>query len=218
MSGQQTDYFDPNLSLEEAFQLSMQICEKDSESLSGPGSSIEYTQSFRAQLELFVKTARITSFLDAPCGDFNWMRNVELPLSVRYFGADLVGDLVQKNKALYGSSERTFFQLNIISDPMIDTDLWLCRDCLFHLSFEHGIAALKNSLRSNIRYYLLTSHYNESNHDTRSVGFRELNLCAHPFNLPEPIASFPDWIPGFPQRRVGLWTRDQILGAMTRWS
>ena len=184
------------------------------ESISGPGSTINYTKSFRNALERFLVGSNCRSMFDAPCGDFNWMREVRFPPGSRYFGADIVSEIVVANQARYSSPDRHFMKLNIIKDPMPDADIWLCRDCLFHLSLEHVKAVLNNSLRSNFKYYMITSHFNHHNQDIGTGGFRELNLQIEPFSLPKPIAGFLDYVEGFPPRQVGLWTRDQMLGAL----
>jgi hypothetical protein len=44
-----------------------------SESLSGKGSSLEATSTLREHLEKLIAELGISSLLDIPCGDFNWM-------------------------------------------------------------------------------------------------------------------------------------------------
>jgi hypothetical protein len=39
------------------------------------------------------------SLLDAGCGDFNWMRTVDLP-GIKYIGVDVVSDLIERNRGL----------------------------------------------------------------------------------------------------------------------
>ncbi|CAO4183189.1 methyltransferase domain-containing protein [Methylorubrum extorquens] len=187
------------------------LYEGNQESVSGPGSTISYTNRFRAKLEEFLEVSMCRSLLDAPCGDFNWMRAVRAPLNMRYFGADIVESIIEKNREAYGSKDRLFFCIDLIHDAIPDADVWLCRDCLFHLSFEHALRVLRNGLRANIKYYMLTSHFNDVNTDDVTGSFRPVNLCRAPFNLPEPIASFTDYVDDFPPRRVGVWTRDQIM-------
>lgn len=187
------------------------LYEHNQESVSGPGSTISYTKHFRTKLEEFLEISRCRSLLDAPCGDFNWMKAVRVPSGMRYFGADIVESIIAKNREAYGSKDRLFFCIDLIHDAIPDADVWLCRDCLFHLSFEHALRVLRNGLRANISYYMLTSHFNEVNTDDVTGSFRPVNLCRAPFDFPEPIASFTDYVGDFPPRRVGVWTRDQIM-------
>ena len=46
----------------------------------------------------------IHTILDIPCGDFHWMKHVSLD-SINYTGADIVADLIQKNKQKYATGE-----------------------------------------------------------------------------------------------------------------
>jgi hypothetical protein len=39
--------------------------------------------------------------LDIPCGDFNWMKL--LNLGVDYIGADIVGELIAENRRRFGA-------------------------------------------------------------------------------------------------------------------
>src|SRR6516162_3964507 len=43
------------------------------------GSALTYTERLRPLLERYLKTLNVKVFLDAPCGDFNWMKYVTLP-------------------------------------------------------------------------------------------------------------------------------------------
>ena len=45
------------------------------------------------------------SMLDIPCGDFHWMKEIELPLD-HYMGADIVKPLIEENQNRYGSETR----------------------------------------------------------------------------------------------------------------
>jgi hypothetical protein len=68
-----------------------------SESISGEGSMIEQTQTLIIELGKLFKEKRFSSILDIPCGDFNWMKKVDLE-NIDYIGADIVEDLIEKNK------------------------------------------------------------------------------------------------------------------------
>lgn len=190
------------------------LYELNQESISGPGSTVSYTQGFRPQLEDFLHQRGCRSLLDAPCGDFNWMRLVQLPQETRYFGGDIVAQIVNQNRANFGNPNRLFFEIDLTNEPLPDADVWLCRDCLFHLSYDHTFQVLRNSLRSRIDYYLLTSHLNAENSDAITGSFRELNLLILPFNFPPPLIRMNDSVSGFPPRYVGVWDRAAIIAAL----
>ncbi len=48
------------------------------ESRSGQGSELAATENLRAYLPELFERLNVRTFLDAPCGDWNWMREVDL--------------------------------------------------------------------------------------------------------------------------------------------
>ena len=62
----------------------------NAESLSGDGSTLEYTYNLRHELAKFLRAFGIESMCDAPCGDFNWMRAVDFPENFAYIGGEIV--------------------------------------------------------------------------------------------------------------------------------
>jgi hypothetical protein len=48
------------------------------ESISGNGSELIQTEQIINELPVLLKKYNITSMLDIPCGDFNWMQHVNL--------------------------------------------------------------------------------------------------------------------------------------------
>lgn len=103
------------------------------ESVSGWGSELKNTAQIIRELPGLLGRYGVRSMLDAPCGDFNWMRHVNLD-GIDYIGADIVQTLVTANQATWTSPSRRFVHLDLLRDPLPDADLILCRDCLFHFS------------------------------------------------------------------------------------
>ncbi len=180
------------------------------ESVSGPGSTIEYTENIRKELPELVNKLGIKVILDAPCGDFNWFRMISWKQPITYIGADIVEPLINRNQLLYGNQNQNFTYLNIIQDALPKADMWLCRDCLFHLSNEDILSVIENFLRSDVKYLLTSTHSNLENEDIQTGSFRLLNLQKEPFNFAQPIAFIEDWIEGYPIRHLGLWERESI--------
>jgi SAM-dependent methyltransferase len=157
------------------------------ESLSGHGSTFEQTRILRGDLALLFEKYQIKSILDIPCGDFNWMKEVDLT-SIIYTGADIVKPLIRQNNKLYKSHEKTFKVLDIVNDRLPMFDLVFVRDCFVHLSYYDISIAIKNIKQSKCKYLLTTTFTDRvSNHDTKDGGWRPLNLQLAPFNLPTPI-------------------------------
>jgi hypothetical protein len=155
---------------------------------SGKGSSLDRTVRLREQLPDLISQLNITSLLDIPCGDFYWMKQIELPLQ-QYIGADIVASLAEENTNRYGSDNKKFLQLDLMHDELPAADAILCRECLVHLSFEDIAQAIKNIRRSDATY-LLTTHFPELGSNTNIVTgkHRPLNMQLSPFFWPAPIA------------------------------
>src|SRR5262249_12081701 len=129
----------------------------NSESVSGDGSDLTQTQVIRKEIEKLVGDLGIRTMLDAPCGDYYWMRTLNLNLQ-RYIGADIVPALVRENQEKYGSDTVSFEHLDITRDELPRSDLILCRDCLVHLPLQPALDALRNFKRSGSKYLLTTTY------------------------------------------------------------
>jgi hypothetical protein len=159
----------------------------DDYSASGPGSNLESTKIVTEQLPLLINKFNIYSILDAPCGDFYWMKNVLDKVDVNYLGADIVGKIIDVNNKKYQSQKINFTKLNIISDSLPSSDLMICRDCLFHFSYNDIFMFFNNFINSNIKFLLVTSNENETNKflnkDIMTGDFRKIDLFSEPFNF-----------------------------------
>jgi hypothetical protein len=191
---------------------------KSGESVSGLGSTLEYTENLRKELPEFLSKFNIKKILDAPCGDFNWMRYLLPQIDVDYIGADVVKPLIDSLTAKYASAHISFMHLDLLKDKLPEADLMICRDCLFHLSYAEAKSALENFLASNIPYLLTTTHTSVNdfkNKDISTGDFRLMNLFKPPYNFPlPPIASIDDWRAPDPERQMCLWNRDQVEHAL----
>lgn len=187
------------------------------ESVSGPGSTLQYTEKLRKALPGLLKTYEVGSILDAPCGDYNWFRLVERPANVNYVGADIVLKLIEQNRDRFEDENTKFQVLDITKDHLPSADLWICRDALFHLSHRHVLDALNNFLKSDLKFLLATSNVLcPENKDILSGQHRLLNLQLAPFNLPAPLLTLDDGIDGEPVRKMCLWERKTLLNAVPK--
>jgi hypothetical protein len=159
----------------------------DSESVSGRGSTVARTAVIRRELPALFAELGVKSILDAPCGDFNWLRQTDLS-SVHYTGADVVTDLISRNQTLYGGEGRKFLTLDITRDSLPPADVILCRDCFIHFSFKDIRAALGNFKQSKAKFLFVTNHTLVTEHRDIPTGQgRNVNLRLPPFNFPEPL-------------------------------
>lgn len=162
---------------------------KSNESISGNGSELGQTAVLRAELPKLFQDFGIRSLLDLPCGDFNWMQHTDLQ-GIKYFGGDIVEDLVLRNQEKFGNEDRSFLLLDLLTDDLPDVDCILVRDCLVHFSFAHIQQALDNLKRSKITYLLTTSFPNFSQNEDIQTGYwRPLNLQKAPCSFPEPLVT-----------------------------
>lgn len=176
---------------------------------SGPGSSVEYTENLRAQLPAILKSFNVKTLLDAGCGDLTWMRLLLNDLNIRYIGVDVVESLIEKHKIDFPEVE--FHVKDITTDSLPSADMMLCRDCLFHMSYDDILKTLRNFVNSNTPFLFTTSHItNDSNFDIATGGFRLLNLMASPFDFPEPLYTIYDTHDHHPPRNMAIWSREQI--------
>ena len=190
---------------------------RNGESVSGPGSTVEYTGAFRFFLAGILRHLNVRTFIDAPCGDFNWMQHVDL-CGIRYYGFDIVQEIVDRNQAQHGGETISFSQADICTDTFPAADLMMSRDVLFHLPEADIFRFFENFLKQDIPFLLTTSHHNRHNQDIPEPGgFRHLNLRKPPYNLPVPLGVFPD----YPRSAKGLkHSRDLLLfpkASLERW-
>jgi hypothetical protein len=171
------------------------------ESQSGAGSSLVETEGIREGLPLLFKTLDVHTLLDAPCGDFNWMKTLQYELD-SYVGVDIWKEIIEVNHVLYGNEKRKFMVGNIVSDVLPKADLILCRDCLVHLPFQDGVDAIENFKRSGSKYLAATSYFDVlgNDKDCERGGWRKVNLELPPYNLGKPLTSVvergPRCLPG----------------------
>lgn len=184
------------------------------ESLSGPGSCRVQTAELRARLPLLLESLQIRSMLDAPCGDFNWMKEMRLGLD-QYVGADILPDIIEQNRRRYGAAERRFVRLDVTRDALPRADCILCRDCLVHFSFADALQTLKNFKASRAGYLLTTTFPDRaSNADTTRGEWRTLNLQLPPFDFPQPLRIIAEKCSeangAYQDKSLALWRIDDL--------
>jgi hypothetical protein len=185
-----------------------------SESGSGPGSAVKRTEPLRERLGTLFDKHSVSTLLDVPCGDFNWMSHMELNVD-RYIGMDVVPEVIRDNEKTYGDDVRSFDVADVTADPLPQVDLVLCRDCLVHFTAEEAMSAV-NNIRASDSTYLLTTTFNrlEKNGPGSTGGWRPINLEIAPFMFPAPIEYLPeaDYDPDQPysDKTLGLWRIEDL--------
>jgi len=183
------------------------------ESRSGPGSELTRARNYGHVLRETLREIGAKSLFDAPCGDLNWI----LPAveGYRFIGGDIAPSLVADLRRQFPRLDLR--QFDICTDEFPDVDVWHCRDCLFHLPLNDGLAALRNFSVSPVRWALVTTHLARGPHRNLDIpvgGWRYLDLTKPPYSLPRPQRLLRDYrFLEFP-RYVGLWSREQVAAAV----
>jgi SAM-dependent methyltransferase len=183
------------------------------ESLSGKGASLVQTATIRHEIPRLLRALGARSLLDAPCGDFHWMRHVDLG-GLHYTGVDIVEALIADNRAHFAAAGREFLCRDLARDPLPAADVVLCRDCLVHLTFHEARRILLNFRHSGSRYLLATTFPDRSRNTDlvwREI-WRPLNLERPPFNLPGPLRLINENCTedggAYADKCLGLWRLD----------
>jgi hypothetical protein len=188
-------------------------------SFSGTGSDEQQTQGIAAELPKLFAEFGIQSMLDVPCGDFHWMKSVDLQ-GVAYIGGDIVEEMIAKNDR-YRTPGIFFIKLNLLADQLPKADLVFCRDCLVHFSFDDVLKALRNIAASGSKYLLTTTFTARNENRSIATGqWRPLNLQCEPIGLPPPLKLIVEGcteLDGeFPDKSLGLWKIDDIRDCVAK--
>jgi SAM-dependent methyltransferase len=177
-----------NLSTENIFEdIYKQNAWGSEKSISGTGSEESQVALIKSSLPKLLKRLDTKVFLDLPCGDFNWMRDIDFE-GISYIGGDIVKELIDDNNRHYKAANFNFQHLDLMRSTLPNSDVIFCRDCLVHLSFEDIHKAISNIMLSKARYLITTCFVDrQDNIDIKTGGWRPLNLLKAPFNFPPPI-------------------------------
>jgi len=175
----------------------------------GPGSTLDGAQAVVLWLPKLITKLGIKTILDAPCGDWTWMKHVDL-FGVDYTGWDVDEVRIEKCDNTVntprGSRARTtakkvrFEEVNLLKVRDVPkVDLIICRDFLSCLLDEHIQHVLTRFKLSGSTWLLITTYPGASNEYTYDPsqqtwdGYleRPVNLEGPPWNL-EPVARVPE--------------------------
>lgn len=165
---------------------------QSNESKSGKGSEIAITKILRDNLKELLTKYEIKTIIDAPCGDYNWFNYLDFEF-VKYYGIDIVSEIIEINKQKYKNDKILFDTGDILTYNFQQADLVFCRDCFIHLTFDEIHKAILNFKKSNSKYLLVTNYeFNGENKNIITGQFRKINLLQTPFNFPKPIDKIVD--------------------------
>jgi SAM-dependent methyltransferase len=159
-------------------------------SRSGTGSNLVQTQKIRIAVPAIIEKYGVKSFLDIPCGDFFWMKEIHPMLSKTlnsYIGGDIVEDLIKINTKQFSDTKFRFDLLDIQSSPLPTADLLFCRDCFVHFSYKDILKAINNIKKSQCKYMLTTTFPGRKNRNIITGAWFPIDLQKFPFYFPEPV-------------------------------
>jgi len=186
----------------------------DEDSVSGQGSNLEQARALIEKLPVLFKELEVKSILDIPCGDFFWMKEIDLP-NIKYIGADIVSELIKNNSEKYQRNSINFKKLNLIEDELPEVDLVMIRDCLVHFSFKDIFLSLVKLCDSGSKYLLTTTFSNRKrNEDIETGKWRTLNLEYPPFRFPPALKLINEKCTldngNYSDKCMGLWDIKEI--------
>lgn len=175
---------------------------RNDESVSGSGSTVEITAVLREELASFVRMNGIRSFVDLPCGDFNWMRYTDFPDDMTYLGLDVVDSLVAKTQARYGAPGRSFGCCDILTSDLPEADAYFCKDIFIHFP-NTAIEQAISRCMMKCHYFMTTTFPNTKvNIDIKFGDARRVNIA---LLRGEPIHMLRDFGGGVTDRYIGVW-------------
>lgn len=182
-------------------------------SVSGTGSDLFQTRNVRTYLPDLFSRLEISSVLDAPCGDLNWMKEVNL--GVKYIGVDSVEALIESNRLTFQGTDRTFESIDLRRDVPPRADLILARDLLVHLSYSDISSVVANFTASGATWLLTTTFPGgRQNKDITTGRWRPLDLTQEPFSWPAPVEIFEEGcteVRGkYSDKSLGLWRLNEL--------
>jgi hypothetical protein len=162
------------------------------ESRSGRGSTLAATRNIRRILVELLPS--VDAFLDAPCGDFHWMKYVREEVKdfdAKYTGLDIVPPLIAANKSAHPSVHFVCGKLEAVTTAY---DLLLVRDLLQHLSTPHQLELLRALRRSGSKLLLINFEPEVTENSWARADpapdWVPFNLLLPPFGM-QPLRCFP---------------------------
>ena len=124
---------------------------------SGPGTTTPNIIKYIDFLKFFIKQHNIKNIIDLGCGDYQIMKVImdEDP-ELNYTGIDIVPQLIDHNRKIFGSNRIKFVCLNAITDELPVGDLIIVRQVLQHLNNSQIQLILGKLIR--YKYVLISEH------------------------------------------------------------
>lgn len=182
-----------------------QLWGKHGSTLSGRGSSDAFTNNDSGFISKIITEKRVQSIVDV-CGDFAWQHKFLKNYDGDYLGVDISPSCLGRIPKSKKSTKVNFKQLDICHDKIPNSDLFICRDVLFHLS-HNDILKFFTLLKESRTKWLIATSFMHSEQDYKS---KKANACQHNLNLEPYNLVFEDQflgyngIQGYEKKSLGL--------------
>lgn len=154
----------------------------------GPGSTLEACAEIIERLPLWIRALKIKSIVDLGCGDFHWLKEVDLS-AAEYDGYDIVKSAVEA-ASKYATKNIRFHHKDVLSIDPKKADLVLCKDVLIHLPDSDVLSLLRAIKDSGSRYLASTTAPGWPNMFRTGMNageFAPIDLQQTPYDLSLPI-------------------------------
>ncbi|HLL22573.1 MAG TPA: class I SAM-dependent methyltransferase [Kofleriaceae bacterium] len=152
---------------------------------SGTGSTLSATLLYRTFLQQFLTDKRITSVVDAGCGDWEFSQTINWT-GIEYRGFDIVPAVIERNIERFTAPNIQFFEADIVKTDLPRADLLISKHVLQHLpdvsvhEFLEQIDKYPHVLLINGVHRTTLS---ANNADIGPGGYRYLDITKAPFNV-----------------------------------
>lgn len=181
---------------------------KDNQGTTCVGSDDNTTKVLRSKLPYLIKKHKIKSIIDAGCGNFFWLRKLNLE-KIDYFGIDIVKKIIEHNDKIYKKKNIKFLIADLTKYAFPKADLIICRDVLTRSSLKNNLFIINNIKKSESKY-LLTTFFpsTKKNYDIINGEFSRINLLLNPYNFRKPIFYIKE--KDKLNKYIGLWKISEI--------
>ncbi|KAL7487657.1 hypothetical protein ACHAW6_013227 [Cyclotella cf. meneghiniana] len=177
--------------------------EKRMVSASGGGSYLGYnTQTSLRVIKETIEKFNVTSMIDIPCGDVNWIFESfvtdSLPL---YLGLDVANAVIEVNKRRFAHHKNKIFAFwdatectlpkHKLKEQPTPFDLVHVRDVIQHMGLDRGIRFFCNVFKSGPRVLIATTFRYSHNREIGEGDFYQNNLSKEPFSFPDNATCTP---------------------------
>ncbi|HSX20388.1 MAG TPA: class I SAM-dependent methyltransferase [Gammaproteobacteria bacterium] len=156
---------------------------------SGPGSNPQNAAPYMTLLQQYFYDPRFNVIVDLGCGDWQIMRNIQIPDGKKYLGFDVVPSVIETNERQFTKSNVGFYHitgLRAFKAKNISGDLLIVKDVMQHWPFSE-IEYFIMKILPNFKYALITNQYEINdplhNRDMPMGPYHSLGLLGPPFNL-----------------------------------